>query len=109
MFTEVKDILDNIVTISILDELKSVFHNLCNELSLLLLRGIVDTTLENTTTVLMSSNGNTMVRDGIIDELVVSRREVVETTLDHVVSIQVLDQSHNTAGEGGDDQADLLY
>jgi hypothetical protein len=71
---------------------------------------VVNASLQDTTTMAMSSNFHTIIRDRIVDELesirkiksalrnpylIVFRSELVQAFLNDVVSVQVLDENDN--------------
>jgi hypothetical protein len=73
---------------------------------------VINASLQDTTTMAMSSNFHTIVRDRIVNELannqserlrgrcmkpylIVFRSELVQALLNDVVSVQVLDKNHN--------------
>ena len=76
--------------------------------ALLATGGMIDATLEDAAAVTMSSDDNAMVADGIEDELSVMRTQVVETLLNDMVAVEVLDELHDIVFESGDDQLSLL-
>lgn len=68
-FAEVNDVLNNIVAERILDEGHSTLGNLLDQPGLLVTRGMVDAALKDTATVTMSADIDTMIADGVEDEL----------------------------------------
>jgi hypothetical protein len=58
-------------------------------------RGIVDTPLKDATTMFMSGYLDTLVTDGVVDELPMFCRESMQTLLNDMVSIQILDEWHH--------------
>ena len=74
---------------------------------LLILRSMIDTTLHDATTMSVCSNLDAMFSNGIIDELVVARRETVEAALDDVVAVEVLDEFDDTRLERLDNELHL--
>ena len=55
----------------------------------------------------MSRDLDAVGRDGVVNELVVLRRELVETLLDDVVAVKVLDEDDDVQAEGDDDGVNL--
>lgn len=72
-----------------MNEGERVVGDLGHELDALTLRGVVDTTLEDATSVTVGSDFDTVGRDRVEDELVVFRREVVEALLNDMVSVEI--------------------
>lgn len=87
----------------VLDERERVVRDLSHELDSLRLGRVVDAALEHAAAVSVgagdvsralrkrrdSRNLDAVRRDGVVDELVVLRRQVVEALLDHVVPVEV--------------------
>lgn len=69
---------------------------------------MIDAALEHTAAMSMSSNLDTVVADGIKDELRVSSGELVKALLNDVVAIEILDEFHNSEAESFDDEMNLL-
>lgn len=68
---------------------------------------MIDAALKNAATMAMSSHINTVGSDSIEDELGIGRSKLVETLLDDVIAIQVLNKLDNTVAECSDDGLDL--
>jgi hypothetical protein len=64
------DILDNVVAKRILHECKSICSDLGNQPCSLLTRGVINTALENTAAMTVSTNCHTVVSNSVVDELV---------------------------------------
>lgn len=105
---QLTNILHDIISECILHELQGVGRNLLDQLNLLIARGMIDASLENTTSVTVSSNGNTMLSNRVKDELSIFRSQLVKTLLDDVVSVKILDQFDNLALKSMNDSIDLL-
>jgi len=103
----VHDVLNNVVAKRILNQGVTVFGNRANNLCSLSARSVVDAALKNTASVTVSTNNDNMGTDSIDNELDVLVLEVVETLLDDMVAVQVLDQADNIAVEGSSDHLDL--
>jgi hypothetical protein len=58
-----------VVAIRILNQSQRIISDLVDELDTLVIRGMIDTPLKNTTAMAVSSNLNTVGGDGIVDEL----------------------------------------
>lgn len=66
---KVEDILHHIVPERVLDQGIGIRSDLADKMSLLIARCMIDTALENTTSVTVSANHNTMSPNRIEDEL----------------------------------------
>lgn len=77
---------------SILNEGERVVGDFGNELNSLTLGRMVDASLEDATSVTVSSDFDTVRRDGVVDELVVLWGKVVEALLDHVVTVEIYER-----------------
>ena len=77
----------HIVAVWVLYEREGVVGDLVHELDALVLRRMVDAALEHAATVAVSGDLDAVVRDGIVDELVVLWRELVQALLDNMVSV----------------------
>jgi len=69
---------------------------------------MIDATLNNTATVAVSTNCDAVLSDGIKDELRVLTGEPVETLLDDVVAVEILNHRNNLACQCVDDDLFLL-
>ena len=104
---QIEDILNDVVAERILNQDKCIVGNLSNEPSLLFTRSMINATLENTAAVTMGTNINAVKSNSIKDELSINGRELVETLLDDMITIQILDKLHDSVAEGIDDGLDL--
>lgn len=119
------DVLNNVVSKGILDELNCMSRNLLNQLSSLVTRCVVDTTLKDTTAVTMCSHRDAVSANSIENELCdvsmdftslytnhltdlsILALEAVQALLDDVVTVEILNQVDNLALESTDDSGDL--
>lgn len=119
------DVLNNIVSKRILDKLNCMSRNLLNQLSSLVTRCVVDTTLKDTTAVTMCSHWDAVSANSIENELCnvsmdstsldsnhltnlsILALEAVQALLDDVVTVEVLNQVDNLALKSTDDSGDL--
>lgn len=69
---------------------------------------MVNAPLQHTTSVSMSGNLNAVGSNGVVNELVVFGRQLVQTFLDDVVSVEVLDQADDIQAESDNDGPDLV-
>ena len=115
----------HIVSIRVLDQCEGVVGNLVHELNTLVIGSMVDASLQNTTPVAVSSNFNAISGDGVVDKLqrkkvntmnmrtmshvylVVLRSELVETFLNDMVAVEVLDEHNNMEAECNDNGVNL--
>lgn len=79
-----------------------------DELNPLRIGGMVNASLQNTTSVSVRSDLNAVRGNGIVDELVIFRDQPVQALLNDVVAVQVLDQADDVQTQGQDDRPDLL-
>jgi hypothetical protein len=100
---EVKDVLHHVVTERILDQVEAVCGDLANKVDLLEAGSVVNAALENTASVAVSSDCDAMLAYSIEDELSLRRLEVVETLLNDMVAVEVLDEVDNLTRESLDD------
>lgn len=103
----VHDVLNHIVAKRILNQGVTVLRDGANNLCSLSARSVVDTALQNTASMTVSTNNDNIGTNSINNELNVLVLEVVETLLDDMVAVQVLDQADNIAVEGSGDHLDL--
>lgn len=96
-----------VVTVGVLHQGQSIEGNLVDELDALIIRSVVDASLKNTASMTVSSHFNTVSRNSIVDELVIFGSEFVQTFLDNMVSVQILNQDNNREAKSNDDGVDL--
>ena len=104
---EVNDVLNDIVAERVLNEGERVVGDFGDELDSLRFRSVIDTALENTATVTMSCDFDAVGGYGSVDELVIFGSEFVQTFLDNMVSVQILNQDNNREAKSNDDGVDL--
>ena len=109
---EVNDVLKDIVAKGVLNEMKSAISDLANELGFLVTGSVVYTTLQHATAMTMGSNRHTVGANSVKDELPLVNQvpqnhievqthlsiiggKTIETFLNDMVAIQVLDEFHN--------------
>lgn len=105
---EVKNVLNDVVTERILNQRKGVVSDLGHQLDSLSISGVIDAPLQDTASVSVGSDLDAVCGDGVVDELVVLRNEPVETLLDDVVPVEILDQANDVQAEGEDDGSNLV-
>ena len=68
---------------------------------------MVDAALQDAAAVAVRRDLDAVGGDGVVDELVVLGRELVQALLDDVVAVQVLDEDDDVQAEGDDDGVNL--
>jgi hypothetical protein len=68
---------------------------------------MIDATLKDAAAMAMSADNDAVGSDSIEDELSVRRLEMIETFLDHMISVKILDEPDDLTGEGIDDETNL--
>jgi hypothetical protein len=104
---QVEDVLYDVVTKGILDEMEAVRSDLADEVDLLVARSMVDAALKNAAAVAVRADSDTMFTHCVEDELGLGRLEVIQAFLDNVVAVQILNQVDNLARQGLDDHLSL--
>lgn len=101
------NILNNIIPIRILNQLKRRRCNLINEMSLLLTGCMVNATLENAASVAVCANDDAMCSYCIEDKLCILSGKPIKTFLNYMIAIQILDQLNDLIIKGTDNSLDL--
>lgn len=104
---KVDDVLHDVVAEGVLDKDGGMIGNLANEPDLLFAIGVVDAALKDTAAVAVRADLDTMVTDCVKDELRIHCAELVQTFLDNMVAIEILDEIDDPVAEGVDDHLDL--
>lgn len=121
---EVENILHDIVAKGILDQWEGVAGDLSDQIDLLVSRGMVDAALEHTAAVAMGADDDAVVAHRVEDELArvsqrvtsmtigssylsINRGESIETLLDDVVAVEILDELDHPIFQRVDDRLDL--
>ncbi len=84
---EVDYILNNVVAEGVLDQRNSMVGNSLYEPHLLIARGMVNATLQNTAAMAVGADLDASTTDGVEDELGIYRAELVEALLNDVVAV----------------------
>jgi hypothetical protein len=79
-----------------------------DKLNPLRIGGVIDTSLEDAATMTVCSDLNTVGGHSVVDKLVILGNETVQTLLNHVVSIQVLDQGDYVQAQRENDASNLV-
>jgi hypothetical protein len=88
---QIEDVLHDIVAVWVLDKCQRVVGDLVDELDALGLRGMINATLKDTASMAVGRDFDAISSNGIIDELIVLGSELVETLLNYVVTVEILD------------------
>jgi hypothetical protein len=104
---QIENVLNNVVAERILHKLDAVGSDLANQVDLLVSRSVVDAALKDAAAVTMGADDDAVLSNRIEDELSILRLEVVETLLDDVVAVQILDEMNHATAEELDDSIDL--
>lgn len=107
VIVEVQNVLDHVVTIRILNKGERIIGDLVDELHALMIGRVVNTTLQDAASVSVRGNFYTIGCNSIVDELVVIRGQLVQTLLDNMIPIEVLDQNDDVKAKCDDDGVDL--
>jgi len=106
-FIEIKDVLNDVIAEGILHEMETVGSDLANELNLLEARSVINAPLENAASVTVSSDSDAMRTNRIEDELSILSLEMVQTLLNDVIAIKILNQRHHLVAQSIDNGLDL--
>ena len=101
------DILNNVVTKRILDQREGVCCDPLYKKRPLHGRSMINAALDDTTSMAVRANNNTVLTNGVDDELSILGLQMIETFLDHVVAVEILDQLHYTAAQCSNDGLNL--
>lgn len=88
---QVENVLHDVVAEGILDKVEAVRGDLANQLDLLEAIGMVNAALKDAAAMAVGANCDAVLTNGVEDELGILGLEVVQTLLDDVVTVQVLD------------------
>ena len=105
---EVKDVLNHIIAKGVLHERQRIHSHLRRKLGLLCWRGVINAALEHAAAMPMRGHLNAVPRDRVINELILLRRQLVETFLHDVIPVEILNEPHHVPVEGLDDNVDLV-
>ena len=105
---EINDVLNHVVTEGVLDKDTSMLSDTLHKPQLLVPRCVINTALKNTAAMSMSTNGDAMSANSIKNKLRIRRHQLVQTLLNNMVAIQVLDKLNNTEAQSFNDKVNLL-
>lgn len=101
-------ILNNVVAKGVLDQGDRVLSNVLDQGDLLVTGRVVDAALEDAAAVTVSANFDAVVTDSAEDELSVKGAELVETLLNDVVAVQVLNELNDAAIKSSNNDQHLV-
>ena len=104
---QVEDILHHVVSVGVLNERQCIVSDLIDELDTLRLRSVIHTALEDTASVAMSGDLDTVGSNSVVDELVVLGLELVKALLNNVVAVKILDQNDDVQAQSDNDRVNL--
>lgn len=105
---KIQDVLNNIVSKGVLDKSVRVRGDPSDQLSLLGTRGMINAALQNTASMAVGADNDTMSTNSLVDELGLLGVQAVQALLNDVVAIQVLDQIHDMVLQRIDNSLGLL-
>ena len=82
---QIKDVLNNVISERILDQVERVEDDFSHQLQSLRWRCVIDRSLEDATSVSVGCDFNEVGCDGIVDELVIFGYELVQAFLDNLI------------------------
>lgn len=104
---KIQDILDNVVAVRILNERQCVVSDFIHKLDALMVRSMIDAALQHAASVAMSSDLYAVGSHCVVYELVIFRCKLVETFLNNVVPVEILDEHYNMKAECKNDRMNL--
>lgn len=108
MVVEIEDVLNDVVAERVLNERQGVVGDLGDELNTLRIGGVIDTPLQDATTVTVSSDLDAVSSNGVVNELIVLWNETVQALLNDVVAVEVLDQADDVETESKNNRTNLV-
>ena len=105
---KVHDVLKYVIAEWILDQVKRVLSDLLDEMGSLVTNSMVDATLKDTAAMAVGADSDAIIAHGAEDELSVLCIELVQTFLNDMIAIEVLNQIHHLAIQGINDSANLF-
>jgi len=104
----IKDVLQDVVAEWILDQRHGTPGDGCDESLLLVSSCVVDASLNDAASMTVSADCDTVVGNSVEDELRVGVGQMIETFLDDVVAVEVLNHSDDLIAKGMNDSTNLL-
>lgn len=109
ILVEINNVLNNVVAEWILDQGDRVSGDHVNEPRFLDTVGMIDAALKNTATVTVGTNVDTVLANRLEDESSVIGVQFVETLLNDVVAVEILDELNNLVAKSIFDELDLNW
>jgi len=104
----IQNVLQDVVAEWILNQRHGTPGNGCNQSLLLVASGVVYASLDDAASMTVSADCNTIVRNGVEDELRVGVGQMIETFLYDMVAIEVLDHANDLIAKCIDDSTNLV-
>lgn len=104
---QVEDVLDDVVAIGVANEGVAVLGDLRDKSDLLLLGGVVETSLHDAAAMTVCGDFHTIFGDRVEQKLVLLGRQAVEAALYHMVAVKVFDEDDNVRRQSVDNKVDL--
>lgn len=105
---QIDDVLNDVVAEGILDKREGVVDNVIDQSTLLQAGSMINTALKHTAAVAVGTDRDTVSADRIEDELSILGSEMIETLLDDMVAVKILDELHHIPAKRFDDHVPLL-
>ncbi len=100
--------MNDVVSERILHQSQRIEGDLGDQLDSLIIRSVIDTSLQDATSMTMSGDFDTVDCDRVVDELVVLRCEFVQAFLDDVIAVEILDERNDVQAQSEDDASNLV-
>jgi hypothetical protein len=104
---EINDVLHHIIAEGVLHQDVGVIRDLLNENPLLRAIGVIDAALDDTASVAVGADLDTVMTDSVEDELSILRRQLVKALLDDMVPVQILDERDDIKLQSFNDELSL--
>ena len=105
---KIHNVLQNVVAEGVLHETMGILGDLRYQICSLLTRRMINAALKDTTAVAVSAHSDAVGTDSIENELRILSNEAIETLLDDMVAIEVLDKLHDFVLQSIDHRLYLL-
>jgi hypothetical protein len=101
------DVLNDIVPERVLNKGEGVHGDVMDQLCLLRTSGMIDAALENTASMTMGTDSESVQARGVVDELGVIWAKMGQALLNDMISVEVLDERNNVITKCRDDSLNL--
>jgi hypothetical protein len=106
--TKLTDVLHDVIAELVLHQVVGLRDDLADQSLLLRAMRMVNAALQHATAMAMASNGQCIQSNSLEDEVRIRRAEVVQTLLDDMVAIEVLNEANDVLGQCFNDGLGLL-